>query len=55
MRDVLKALNFAAGLFYQPFLSARRMSNLADRVLALPYLFAAGFIWRWGMLEQCLL
>jgi glycosyltransferase involved in cell wall biosynthesis len=52
LRDVLKALNFVASLLYQPLLSTRRMSGFPDRVLALPYLFAAGAAWRWGMLEQ---
>lgn len=51
-KDVLKALNFVAALIYQPFISAKRMPSIHDRVLALPYLFAAGVAWRWGMLEQ---
>jgi GT2 family glycosyltransferase len=52
LRDVLKALNFFAALFYQPFLSAARLTRPSDRLFALPYLFAAGVAWRWGMLEQ---
>jgi GT2 family glycosyltransferase len=52
LRDLLKALNFVAALLYQPFLSAARLTRPPDRLLALPYLFAAGVSWRWGMLEQ---
>jgi GT2 family glycosyltransferase len=51
-KDVLKALNFVAGLFYQPFLSARRLSSWPNRLKALPLLLAAGFAWRNGMIVQ---
>jgi GT2 family glycosyltransferase len=51
-QDALKALNFVAGLFYQPFLSARRLSSWPDRLRALPLLLAAGFAWRGGMIVQ---
>ncbi|MBC8509839.1 MAG: glycosyltransferase [Anaerolineales bacterium] len=51
-RDVLKTVNFCASLLYQPFLSARRLPNWKDRFLALPVLFTAGIVWKWGMAVQ---
>lgn len=51
-RDFLKLINFFASMFYQPILSAARMPRAADKILALPLLFAAGVVWRWGMAEQ---
>jgi GT2 family glycosyltransferase len=51
-RDLLKALNFAAALAYQPFLTARQIANPTDRLKALPLLCAAGFAWKGGMLAE---
>jgi GT2 family glycosyltransferase len=51
-RDLLKALNFTAALVYQPFLTARQITNRADRWKALPLLYAAGFAWKGGMLAE---
>jgi GT2 family glycosyltransferase len=51
-KDILKALNFVAGLFYQPFLSARQLSSWPDRLKALPLLLMAGLAWRGGMIVQ---
>jgi len=53
-KDILKAINFLAALFYQPFLSAGKLQNWSDRILALPLLFAAGVAWKGGMLQQAL-
>jgi len=52
LKDVLKAVNFLAGLFYQPFISARLLPRLRDRILALPLLFGVGLVWRGGMVVQ---
>jgi GT2 family glycosyltransferase len=52
MKDFLKALNFLAALAYQPFLTARKIPSKADRIKALPLLFAAGFAWKGGMLAE---
>jgi glycosyltransferase involved in cell wall biosynthesis len=51
-KDVLKAVHFVVALFYQPFLSARKLSGWRDRLLALPLLFIAGVVWKGGMIEQ---
>ncbi|MFH2103074.1 MAG: glycosyltransferase [Chloroflexota bacterium] len=51
-KDLLKAGNFFAGLFYQPFLTMRKITRLSDRLTALPLLFASGAAWRAGMISQ---
>ncbi|MCL4486522.1 MAG: glycosyltransferase [Chloroflexi bacterium] len=51
-KDLLKALNFAAGLFYEPLQYGMRMECPADRLLALPILFVNGLGWRGGMVQQ---
>jgi len=51
-RDLLKAVNFAASLFYQPFLTARALPRWSDRLLLLPVFFATGVAWKWGMLVE---
>ncbi len=51
-RDFLKALNFVAGLFYEPFQYGIRMERVADRFFALPVLFLNGLGWRCGMIQQ---
>jgi GT2 family glycosyltransferase len=52
MKDLLKAGNFAASLFYQPFLSAGKLGRPIDRLAALPLLFLAGLAWKGGMVRQ---
>ena len=52
IRDVLKAGNFVASAFYQPFLSARQIPGWQDRICALPLLFLAGLAWKGGMAEE---
>jgi hypothetical protein len=52
MKDILKAGNFVAGLFYQPFLSAGKLQRPVDRLTALPLLFLAGIAWKGGMVKQ---
>lgn len=54
VRDLLKAINTIAGMFYQPILSSAGLLRWIDRVPSLPLLFAIGFAWRWGMLLQFL-
>ncbi|HFD87646.1 MAG TPA: glycosyltransferase, partial [Gammaproteobacteria bacterium] len=49
-KDYVKAAHSLALPFYQPFLSARRLSNWMDRLRALPILFAVGLAWEYGML-----
>jgi len=51
-RDILKAVNVIAALFYQPLLSARLLSRWIDRLAALPFLFASGVAWKSGMIVQ---
>ena len=51
-KDYVKAAHSLALPFYQPFLSARRLSNWMDRLRALPILFAVGLAWEYGMLIQ---
>lgn len=51
-KDVLKALNFVAALFYQPFLTARSLSGWSDRLRAWPWLFLAGLAWKGGMVIE---
>lgn len=51
-KDFLKAVNTLALPFYQPFLSARRLPRWGDRARALPFLFAVGLAWEYGMLAQ---
>ncbi len=51
-RDVLKCLNFVGALFYQPFLSAKKLPTLGERVKAMPLLFVTNLAWKGGMLLQ---
>lgn len=51
-KDFVKAVHTLALPFYQPFLSARHLSNWMDRLRALPILFAVGLAWEYGMLVQ---
>jgi GT2 family glycosyltransferase len=53
-RDVLKAGNFIASIFYQPFLSAQKIYPLWDRLRAIPLLFTAGISWKSGMVRQAM-
>lgn len=51
-KDVLKAGNFVASIFYNPLQSARRVPGWGNRVLALPLLFLTGLAWRTGILQE---
>lgn len=51
-KDMLKGLNFIASPFYQPFLSSRRIPEMAIRLQAIPLLFFASLAWQGGMLVQ---
>jgi GT2 family glycosyltransferase len=51
-KDLLKAANFVAGLFYEPMQYGLRMERVRDRFLALPILFLNGLSWRGGMVVQ---
>jgi len=51
-RDVLKAINVLASIIYKPFLVARGLPSLDDRLLAYPILVATQLIWKVGMLSQ---
>ena len=51
-KDILKAVNFVAALFYQPVLSTLSLPRWRDRALALPVLFAADLAWKGGMVVQ---
>ncbi len=51
-RDFLKVVNFIAMLFYQPFISSRRISGWGNQILGIPLLLAAEIVWQFGMLEQ---
>lgn len=55
IRDVLKAINFVAAIFYEPFLYAARMERMIDRFAAVPILFLNGLGWRGGMMRQKLM
>ena len=52
LRDVLKGVHVLAGALYQPLMAARHLPDWQSRVLGLPLLFAAGIMWRLGMLVQ---
>ena len=54
-KDFLKALNFVAAAFYEPWGYAARMERGLDRALAYPILFANQIAWRGGMMRQKLL
>lgn len=51
-RDFARAINFAAAALYEPLLIARRLPRLADRLGALPILWANEVAWRGGMIVQ---
>ena len=51
-KDILKAVNTLAMLFYQPFLSCLKIDECVTRVRAIPLLFLAGIAWEGGMLVQ---
>lgn len=52
VKDVLKAVNFAAAIFYEPLMYAGRMERPADKILAYPVLVANQMAWRGGMIRQ---
>ncbi len=51
-KDFLKAINFIAALFYQPFLHLGHFPEWPDKIKALPLLFLLGLEWKRGMLAQ---
>jgi GT2 family glycosyltransferase len=51
VKDVLKAGNFVASIFYEPIRSARRVPGWGNRLLALPLLFVTGLAWRKGIID----
>ncbi len=51
-RDVLKAINFIAGIFYEPLIYAARMKGIVDKLIAYPILVANQMAWRGGMVRQ---
>ena len=53
-KDVLKALNFVAALFYEPLQYAARLERFSDRIAAYPILLANQLAWRGGMFRQML-
>jgi glucose-6-phosphate-specific signal transduction histidine kinase len=53
-KDLVKALNFFAALFYEPLQYAAQLERLSDRLLAFPILVANQLAWRGGMFRQML-
>jgi GT2 family glycosyltransferase len=51
-KDLAKALNFFAGVLYQPALLAGRLSSWPDRVLGYSVLLLNALTWRAGILRQ---
>lgn len=51
-KDVLKAVNFIAGLLYQPFQSSQKVSSVKSRLAQIPVMFLAGLAWKGGMAVQ---
>jgi GT2 family glycosyltransferase len=54
VRDGLKAGNFIAALFYQPFRTSQQVSSFKSRLSVIPLLFLAELAWKGGMVvEAC--
>jgi len=53
-KDLLRALNFFFGTFYQPFLFAVRLPRMSDWVPGCVALCLAGVAWRVGMIQQAM-
>lgn len=51
-KDLLKAVNFIAGIFYEPAILAPRVAGATGKLAALPVLLVNGFAWRGGMIRQ---
>ena len=51
-KDVLKAINVFASIFYKPLLKVRELPSLRDRLLGFPILVAIQLAWKSGMLSQ---
>jgi GT2 family glycosyltransferase len=51
-KDLLKALNFGAAVFYEPMLYAVRMESAADKLLSYPIMLANQMAWRGGMVRE---
>lgn len=54
-KDFLKATNFVVAAIYEPFLYAKRMERVGDKIVAVPILLANQIVWRSGMIRQRLL
>ncbi|MEI2740107.1 MAG: glycosyltransferase [Chitinophagaceae bacterium] len=53
LRDFLKGIHFFAALLYQPVISATQIPHsTSTRIAALPLLFSAGIVWKWGMIRE---
>lgn len=53
-RDALKAVNFIAAIFYEPFRALARMDRSSARMFSYPILLANQVAWRGGMLREAL-
>ena len=53
-KDILRAFNFVAATFYEPFQYAAKLKPIADRLSAYPILVANQLAWRGGMCLQML-
>ena len=54
VKDVLKAVNVFATVFYGPFLRVGRMPSRLGRLQALPVVFMIGLAWRAGIASEML-
>jgi GT2 family glycosyltransferase len=52
LKALLKAINFFAAAFYEPFLLTRRFNRWADKLLAISVLMINQIVWRGGMILQ---
>lgn len=53
-RDILKAVNFIAAIFYEPFQALERMDRTSGRAFAYSILLANQVAWRSGMVREAL-
>lgn len=52
IKDILKAIYFLGNICYLPFLSAWRMPNWVDKILAVPILVTTELAWKSGVVWQ---
>jgi GT2 family glycosyltransferase len=52
MKDGMRAINFIAALFYEPFKTTQQVSSLKTRLGLIPVLFLTELAWKSGMVEQ---